>query len=90
MKGVLLHKDGRRVDMDPRYFGGIRFHQITRGPAGEYLETIFVADNDLESPDTLVYRETETTDISDKMAEARRRNEQNTWDLIRRGLDRDS
>jgi hypothetical protein len=85
LKGVYVWKDGRREPVEERCVGGNTIHR-PRVEGGHHVETLFHADGDLEGGDTIVYREGETRNIDREMAEARRRNEENTWNVIRRGL----
>lgn len=86
MKGVLVFKDGRRVPMDPKWVGSIR-HYVPSNVDGRELETVFVADAEVEDGDTIVYRETETNDVSEEYRVARIRIAENTARMLRKGLD---
>lgn len=85
MKGWLVFKDGRRKELASKYVGCQRFHQPHRGPDGVYLETIFEADAHLEDG-AILYRETETRDMTEAYARAAQENDRRTWDVIRRGI----
>lgn len=85
MKGVLVFKDGRRVEMRPGEVGGIRFHRSHRGPDGEYLETVFESEAELVDG-CIVYVESETRDITKLMERAAEANRERTMAVVRKGL----
>lgn len=88
MKGILLFKDGREVPLDPQYVGSVRHHYTTRGPNGEYLDTVFVADED-DVKGVLRYREAETSDVTAEYMKARESIRRNTNRALRKGLGQD-
>lgn len=85
MKGYLVFKDGRRREMDKQYVGCLRHHVPTKGPNGTILETVFEAEPEIVDG-CVLYLEKETIDITERMAEARRQNEERRWAVIRKGL----
>jgi hypothetical protein len=71
--------------MDPKDVGCIKYHVPHKGPNGTTLLTVFEAEAN-EVDGCLMYLETETTDITDEMAEAARKNRARTMAVVKKGL----
>jgi hypothetical protein len=85
MKGYLLFKDGRRQEMEPGAVGCIRFHRPFRTEDGRYLETVFVAQDDIVDG-CIIYEEAETTDRTEAYHKAAEVQNKRFWGVIRKGL----